>query len=255
MHSVVENAEKVRVITSTGEKINACILGCDYTGKISVLKIENYNISTLPKITSWNRIHTGNEVFFFGVVPGMSVAVNFGLINDIRPSDGIIKIYASGNPGTSGTPVFDRNENVLGLLAFKLDSTDSISQKIPSKTQNTYLVISLEQALVLAHSVINNVEHKCGWLGLIICLKSSAKEVILVKDVIKDSPAFKSGIKPSDFIVEFNGIPISTPHQLSETITNTKVKDIVTIKILRGDKLLTFDVTLAHRPNSKYTRQ
>ncbi|MDP8218570.1 MAG: S1C family serine protease, partial [Candidatus Theseobacter exili] len=206
IHSIVENAEKVQVITSSGEKINAQMLGCDFTGKISVLKIDSSFLPPLPNITPCNNIRPGNKVFFLGVIPGMSVAVTPGLIAEMRISDGTIVVTAIGNPGTSGTPVFDREENLLGLLAFQIKSDNETSFQTSQEESNeksTYLVLSFEHASVLAQTIINNNEAKCGWLGLYIDLQTSNKEGVLISKVIDGSPAYKAGLKPNDIITEF----------------------------------------------------
>ena len=258
IHSIVENAEKVQVITSYDEKINAQVLGCDFTGKIAVLKIDSSFIPPLPNITPCNKIRSGDKVFFLGIIPGMSVAVNSGLITEIRISDGTIVVTAMGNPGTSGTPVFDKEENMLGLLAFQIKPDKGTSlHTLPEKSneKNTYIVLSFEHASVLAHTIVNNYEAKCGWLGLSIDLQTPSKEGVLILYVFDGSPAYKSGLKPNDIITEFNSLSITTPRQLIETTTLTQAGDIVSIKILRNGKILLFDVTLASHPKRKNRRQ
>jgi len=245
LNNVVNNAEKIRIITHSGNKIRARIVGSDYTGSITVLKINDQHISTLPGISSLNIMRSGEEVFFLGVVPGMSVDVHSGIIKAIRPSDGTIEVSTTGNPGTSGTPVFDKDENILGLLAFQVDNNNVPSTTVPK--ENTYLVISLEYASVLARRVIINKESGCGWLGVCIDFTSSGKNGILISDVIKDSPAYKSHIKPLDRIFEFNGIPISTPNQFSDAFSTANAGETVLIKILRGNENLSFNVKLNGR--------
>ena len=78
INSVVKDAEKVRIIRSTGEKVEASVLGCDHTGRIAVLKINDRFTSKLPKIVSLDQIQSGDEIFFLGVIPGMSVDAGFG---------------------------------------------------------------------------------------------------------------------------------------------------------------------------------
>lgn len=246
INSVVEDAEKIRIVRFTGEKIEARVLGSDYTGRIAVLKIDDHLTSNLPKIVSLNQVHSGHEIFFLGVIPGMSVDASFGLIKTIQLSDGTLCVNTTVNPGTSGTPVFDKNENLLGLLAFQIDTSGDSAPSTPG--ENNYIVLSLEYASALAHSVINNIEAECGWIGLCIDPTSSIKDGVIIKRVIEGSPADKSGIIPHDKIVEFNGVSISGLNQLSETFAATKAGDKVTIIILRNSKLLPIKVTLAEHP-------
>lgn len=133
------------------------------------------------------------------------------------------------------------------IIDFKIDTIDDTT---PCESyENTYLVISSEYASLLARLVINNSKAKCGWLGLDIDPTSSVKDGVIIKNVTKGSPANKSGLKSLDKIIEFNNIPISTLLQLCEAFSNKRSGDTVSLKILRAGKLLSFNVTLAERPD------
>ena len=245
LYSVVEDAEKVEVVNDAGEKTPAEIVGSDHTGRIAVLKIDPGFVKYVPEVVSINQVKSGDEVFFLGVVPGMSVDVCRGLIRKVRKSDGTIELTTSDNPGTSGTPIFDKNECVIGLLAFQVDADDD-SIHGDSK-EKVYIAVSLEYASVLAHRVIDEAKPKCGWLGVCIDLTDPGDNGLLIKDVIEDSPADHSNLRPQDRIYEFNGVPVNTPHQFSDVFSRTKSGETVSLKIFRGDRRMSIDVLLTDR--------
>ena len=177
-------------------------------------------------------------------MPGMSVDVKCGGITSLNPSDGTFEVKTDSIPGTSGTPVFDSNEHVLGLLAYKVD-TNSGSQTVADG--NNYLIISLEHASVLAKQIIRKKKPKCGWLGICIDLTSINEDGILVTNIIDGSPAAKGNIQPQDRIYEYNGCPVRSIRDFSEAVTDSKAGDTVTIRVLRGMNRLTMNVTLAER--------
>jgi len=242
--SVVKDAVKVKIITADGEKIPADIIGRDFTGRIAVLKIAPEHIHGVPAVTSLEQISSGKNVYFLGVMPGMSVDVNCGRITSLNPSDGTFEVKTDSIPGTSGTPVFDSGERVLGLLAYKVDAnngTETVSEG------NNYLIISLEHASVLAKQVIRKKKPKCGWLGICIDLTSINEDGILVTNIIEGSPAAKGKIQPQDRIYEYNGSPVRSIRDFSEAVTGSKAGDTIIIRLLRGSDRLAVNVTLSER--------
>jgi len=242
LQNVVDGADKIKIITSNGKKLKAHVIGSDYTGRITVLKIDPEFVSSLPTHTSMHDIQAGSTVYFLGVVPGNSVDVNRGLVSRLLQSDGTFEVKAPGVSGTSGTPVFDEDKNLLGLLAYQVDSSSERSADIPS--EKTYLVISYEHAAVLAQRVISSTKPKCGWLGVCVDLKYTGDDGIHITGVIDGSPADQSDIQPDDIIYEYNGTPVTSLHQFSNVFTGTKAGDTVLIKLLRGERRLSVSVKL-----------
>jgi len=167
------------------------------------------------------------------------------LISGIHQSDGTFEVVTSRIPGTSGTPVFDNNENVLGLLGYEVDATNDYTGSAVDK--KTYLIFSLEHASVLAKQVISKTKPKCGWLGVCIDLTSSCTDGIMITNVIKGSPADLSNLKAKDKIYEFNGLPVSNVRDFSEAFMKSKAGETVSIKVLRGDERIAVNVKLTGR--------
>lgn len=66
-------------------------------------------------------------------------------------------------------------------------------------------------------------------------------------DVRPGSPADKGGLKPGDILVGFGDKPINNLYDFTFALRNSKVGDVVKVKVLRGDKEVTADVTLEAR--------
>jgi len=245
LYSVVRDAEKVGIITHTGEKTPATVIGSDHTGRIAVLKIDPGLVMYVPDVVSINCVKPGDDIFFLGVVPGMSVSVCCGSIRKIRKCDGTIELTTSDNPGTSGTPIFDKNECIIGLLAFQVEADDDSVHA--DTADDVYIAVSLEYASVLAHRVIDEAKPKCGWLGVCIDLTDPGSNGLLIKGVIAGSPADRSELRPLDRIYEFNGVPVTTPHQFSDVFSRTKSGETVSLKIFRGDRRMSINVILTDR--------
>ena len=243
-HSVVKDATEITITDCEGESFNAVMVGCDVTGRIAVLKTERNYSGNIPAVISLSDIVEGSQVFSLGVVPGMKVEASCGSIKHIHHHDGAIEIVSSSFPGTSGTPVFDTDENLLGIIAYKVDSEVSSGD---SKEPESYIALAFDYATVLARRVIEENIPKCGWLGICIDLPNSNNGGIVIKDIIKGSPADQAKILPNDIIYEYNGLPASTISSFSEAFGKSKAGEQVTIKILRGKSRISVDVRLEER--------
>lgn len=251
---VIKNAEEVQVISSTGEKIKASVIGCDKSGKINVLKIDNYIGLSIPGEPLSNNMTPGDEVILL-CMKETGLETISGIISNIRPPDGTVVVNISGNPGTSGTPVFDKNQCLLGFLVYQIENNgkgkyNAAHDNSVSQT-DSYLVVPSEFAWVAARLIINKAEGKCGWLGItssINTINTPVKDGVVIIGIVENSPAEKSGLIINDKIIEFNDIPISSFVELIEALTDTRTGDIVPIHFLRGDRILSSDVTLSTYP-------
>lgn len=78
----------------------------------------------------------------------------------------------------------------------------------------------------------------------IYMVKNTEKDLVQVLSPIRESPAEKAGIKAGDLIIKVNGVSY-TADQMSEMANTIKGEEgsKVTIEVLRGEQILTFEVT------------
>jgi len=244
LRCVVKQAGNVRVISRSGEEIFADVVESVKSGRISILKIDQPNLEAPPPTAQWNSLHPGNKVFLLCVCPKNILSAISGTISEVRNSNWSIIVSVYGNPEiTAGTPVFDTNEHLVGIVGFKVKTEESLSNK-SSEIKTSYIVIPMEYASVIARSIIKKPETHSGWLGVFISEKDKADNGVDIQYVVQDSPAAKCGIKSSDCITEFNGIPVSSPNKMIEAASSTKAGDTVSIKILRNGKVIVLNATL-----------
>jgi predicted metalloprotease with PDZ domain len=75
-------------------------------------------------------------------------------------------------------------------------------------------------------------------------LNTSAKNGVLVTEVIEDSPAAKAGVEDGDIIVEFEGKNVESADQLRELIAAGTTGDKVSVTLVRGKAQKEIEVTL-----------
>ena len=84
------------------------------------------------------------------------------------------------------------------------------------------------------------------WLGVAI---DKGQKGVLIKSTFPDTPAAKAGLSGGDEILKVVGVPVHTPEELVQEVTNKGVGFTVKIEFLRGDKILSKDITLVAMPD------
>lgn len=241
---VIGNAAKyVIAVSADGTEYSARVLGTDKTVGISVLAIDDRNSHSLPPISGWNTINIDNTVLFLKRSQNSQPEIVTGTVIDIRRSDGSVIVDATDNPGTTGTPVFDSDGNLLGILAFQVEDNEADTHR--------YIVLPMEFASVIAHSIINSTSKKTGWLGISVSLLQDGMEKsegIVIQSIQENSPAQTSGLKPNDCIQTVNGTPVNTPHELVDALSQSKAGDVITITALRNKQTISVTTKLSEPP-------
>ena len=248
---VIQGAEGIFVRFTDGKEYEAKLIGTDPVSDIAVLKIQSNETFKALKLADSSKAKVGDWVVAIGNPFGLGGTVTSGIISAINRDinmgryDNFIQTDASINQGNSGGPLFNMNGDVLGInTAIFSNSGGSVG-------------IGFAIPANFAKNVINQLiqfgETKRGWLGVRIQVVSKEiadavflKEPIgaLVTDVNPKGPAFKSGIKPGDIIIEFNGTKIKTMRELPKVVGEAPVGKAATVKIWRDKKVLTKNVVL-----------
>ncbi len=252
---VVEKADEIKVTLFDKRTFKAKLIGSDPKTDIAVIKIDGGKLSTIPWGDS-DRLQVGEFVLAVGNPFGLSHTVTMGIISAVGRADVGIAEYedfiqtdAAINPGNSGGPLVNINGELIGIntaIFSKTGGYQGIGFAVPSN-----MVRRVMDQLIKEGKVTR------GWLGVVIQeltpemaqkfgLRST--EGVLVSDVTKGSPAHKAGIVRGDVIIEFNNKKVVDVAQLRNMVAQTKAGSVVSIKLLRGNKEITLNVTVMELP-------
>ncbi len=81
-------------------------------------------------------------------------------------------------------------------------------------------------------------------LGSQLASYFGVKEGVLVRSVLKDTPAEKAGIKAGDVITKVDGSGVTTPNELSSAIRSASSKKTFPIDLMRDHKEMSITVTV-----------
>jgi serine protease Do len=76
------------------------------------------------------------------------------------------------------------------------------------------------------------------------------KDGVLVKSVIKNSPAEKAGLKAGDVITKVDDARVTTPHEITSALRSNRAKNSYTLTVVRNKKEMPLTVTLPDRNGS-----
>jgi len=252
---VVAGAQEIKVALSDKRIFKGKVVGTDPRTDVAVVKIE---ASGLPAIT-WadsDRLKAGEMVMAIGSPFGLSRSVTMGIISAVgRANIGIsdyedfIQTDAAINPGNSGGALVNMKGELVGLNTAIFSETggyQGIGFAIPSN-----MVRQVMDSLIKSGKVVR------GWLGISVqdLTPELAKQFgieggagALVGEVVKDSPAEKSGLRRGDVVLTFGGKEVSDASHLRNMAASTTAGARIKLGIVREGKKEDVTVTVGEQP-------
>ncbi len=241
---VVEGADEIKVTLENGDEYDAKVIGTDPKTDIALIKIDNDNNLPVVELGNSDELQVGEWVMAIGNPFGLNHTVTVGVVSakgrviGSGPYDDYIQTDASINPGNSGGPLINTKGKVIG-----------ISSAIYAGNTGGNIGIGFAIPINLAKSILEDLRTKGavtrGRLGVMIqkitpelakSFNLSENEGALVGDVIKGSPAERSGIERGDVIVEFDGQPVKTMEELPKLVAQTRPGSEVDVVVVRDGK-------------------
>ncbi len=246
---VVGGADKVEVRLSDATVFPATIVGTDPKSDVAVIKINKAGLPAI-KIGDSSRLRIGSFVLAVGNPFGLEQTVTMGIISALGRSglgitdyENFIQTDAAINPGNSGGALVNMKGELIGIntaILSRSGGSVGIGFAIPID-----LVMGIKKSIDRYGKVVR------GWLGVSVQeitpeiakgLGIASAKGALISEVMKGSPAEKSGLKQGDVITGIDGKPVlntsAMRFQVSEVMPGAQVK----VKVLRDGKEKVFTV-------------
>ena len=256
---VIQGAEDIIVSVNGSTEYKAKVIGKDPYMDLAILEIESNEKFQPVTFGDSDKARIGDWVIAIGNPFGFGGTVTTGIISSrnrdigLTRYDDFIQTDASINQGNSGGPLFNLEGEVIGINTAIIAPGQSGSIGIG-------FAIPANPAAHVIKQLLEFGETKRGWLG--VRIQEVTKEIAeveklekamgaLVASVSEKSPADKAGIKAGDIILEFDGKKVDTMRTLPKLVAQTKVGKKVTVKIWRGQKLISKKVLLGRLESSQ----
>jgi S1-C subfamily serine protease len=262
-HHVVNGADEVRVRLSSGDILDAEIIGSDQLNDLAVLRVERTGLPAINIRGMDEPLIVGETVIAIGSPFGLTGSVTSGIISAVNreiavdeaeegvrlviPS--VIQTDAAINPGNSGGALVDARGRLVGINTAILTRTGA--------SQGVGFAVSAEQTIASADQLIEEgfVRHPLLGIAGIDVTPEVAEEFGLeasrgavVDSVQEGTGADEAGMRAGDIIVAVDGESLATMSELVAEVRSRAPGDVLTLTVVRDGEELEVEVTLGERP-------
>ena len=266
---VVSGCDKVVLVLSNDEEVEAKIVGGDEYLDIAIMTIDKSKVLQVATIGNSDDMNIGDTVFTVGspmgyeyrgtvtsgILSGKDRMVSVNVSNS-SSNDWVMKVLqidAAINPGNSGGPLVNINGEVIGVNSMKLveDEIEGMGFAIPIEMAMSEVEL-LEKGEKIERPVIGveliDATSTYSLYLYKINLDSNVKSGAVVVGVEDGYPAAKAGLKKGDVIVKIDDTEIEDTSHLRYVLYKYSVGDEIKLKVIRDNKEI--DVTLKLEKNA-----
>lgn len=236
---VVEHADKITVRLTDKREFRAKVIGADKRTDVALLKID---ATGLPKVNVGDpdKLKVGEWVVAIGSPFGFDSSVTAGIVSAkgrSLPQDNFVPFIQTDvaiNPGNSGGPLFNMNEEVVGI--------NSQIYTRSGGSMGLSFAIPIDVAMQVSDQLRTSGKVTRGRIG--VTIQEMTRELAesfglskpngaLISSVEKNAPADKAGIEASDVILKFDGKDVNSSSDLPRLVAAIKPGSKVTVELWR----------------------
>lgn len=245
---VVSGAKSVTVILSGEKEVPATIVGTDALSDIALLKIDPKYVKAVAPLGDSSKVKVGEFVVAIGNPLGQEFAgtVTFGVVSAVNRKldmgNGIqiplIQTDAAINPGNSGGALVNSSGEVIGINTAKISQTgvEGMGFAIPINYVKPIINDLMKYKKVLRPTIGISVMEYYDRSGNVMGM--------YISRVYPGTGAAKAGLKEGDIILQIDGKKVTTFSDIQSILSNHKIGDVITIRVLRDGQTKDFKVTL-----------
>ena len=251
---VIADASEIIVRFNDRRELVAEVVGADKRSDVALLKVDANDLPIVA-IGDPRSLNVGEWVLAIGSPFGFESSATAGIVSAkgrSLPNENYVPFIQTDvaiNPGNSGGPLFNLNGEVVGINA-----------QIYSRTGG-FMGLSFAVPIDIAMRVTTQLklEGKVtrGWLGVLIqnvtrdlaeSFGMSKPAGALVSEILENSPAADSDLKPGDIIVKFDGAQLDKMSDLPPLVGVTPIDKTVKLEVIRQGQTIEIDVTIGELP-------
>ena len=255
---VIESANNIKVVLSSGEEYTATVVGEDSKTDLAVIKIDAKGL-TAAELGKSSELQVGELAVAIGNPLGLEFqgSVTQGIISALNRTvnvDGrqytLIQTDAAINPGNSGGPLVNKYGQVIGINSVKISSSD---------TEGMGFAIPMDVAAPIIDELINKgyvsgrPQIGIGTRDITQTMSTyyNMPQGVYVLTVSSGSGAEKAGISVGDIIVTADGKTVTSTDELNDIKDTHKAGEVIKLGVVRSGKTINVDVTLGEEKPTK----
>jgi serine protease Do len=236
-------------LEAQGRTFDANVVGVHQEADLAVLKIRASGLPTL-QFANYENLRQGQMVIAFGSPLGFRNTATIGIVSSVArqlDSDSsvvFIQTDAAINPGNSGGALVDTAGNLVGINTAMLKA-ERAGLAIPSDTVKFVYDQIRQFGRVVEGDIGLSVQTITPTMAA--GLRLSRDVGVIVADVRPGLPAEAVGIESQDIITAADGQAVESASQFLTLIGRRKPGDRVSLRLLRGTKLINVNVGLVEK--------
>jgi serine protease Do len=251
---VVENATKILVRFKDGRTFDGEVKGTDPASDVAVIKINAKGLKP-AKLGDSDITRVGEFVLAIGAPFTLSYSVTFGHVSAKGRSfenetpgysdQDFIQTDASINPGNSGGPLVNLYGEVIAINTMIEGMNTGIGFAIPinlAKRVKDHLIAEGKFARAWIGVGIVGLKDDPQYRELGQELAPDTESGVVVRNVLTDGPAWKSGVREGDVIVSVEDKKVETARELQDVISTQTPGHVLTLKVVRAKEHLAIKV-------------
>jgi serine protease Do len=227
-----------------GRKYPARQLMADLRSGVALLKVD-LATPALP-IGNSEQLEIATPVVTIGYPLDLAETPSFGMIAgfDRKCLGGYfptrhLRVNLPPQRGEGGAPLLNLKGEVVGILLYSFEN-------------NSCYALPIEAAEKIRNDFVRFGEPRHGWIGANV--REATTEVdgsrAVTTDIMKDTPAAESGMKPGDVVLQIGRTKVHEPEDILDASFFLTAGDIVPIIVMRGSEKITFNVQADLHPAS-----
>jgi serine protease Do len=153
-----------------------------------------------------------------------------------------LRVNLSTQRGEAGAPLLNFKGEVVGILVSSIENGSAC------------YALPINAAEKIRNDFVRFGEARHGWIGINVAEAERSKQGSRAEmtEIMRDTPAFGSGVKPGDILLQVGKTKVHGPEDVIDASFFLTAGDKIPITIARGDETLTFEIEADFHPASRH---
>lgn len=263
---VINNSSELKVVLNYGNKtqtVGAKVRGYDKKSDLALLEIDDTYVKVIATLGDSDVLRSGEPAIAIGNPLGLGQSVTVGVIShplrtirNGKETADVIQTDAAINPGNSGGALLNGLGQVVGINTLKIideqRKAEGLGFAIPIKYAMP-IINKIAQYGYVPRPVIGiatvDLEQVSRDLWKDLQIPSQVETGVVIREVMRPTPASQAKLQPRDLIVALDNTPIANSSELQRYIYSHKnAGQKLNITYYRAGKKESVSLTLGQAP-------
>ncbi len=252
----IEDATSVKVKLYNDIVYNASIIGFDSIYDIAMIKINGEALQPMTIAKNSTKIEKGDRVISVGNPLGKSFNENIEVSTVLNTRENIVfknretKVAESLRMiKTSVIPKFINTGAALCNLDGELIGVNNTTMTYHNEFLKNSFYISAEDLEPITYGILDKQDSLINHMGVYgeeaISQSENGIDGVYAKEVTRNGLAYEAGIRPTDIIVEVNGMKVNTVSDINTIMSKFKSGETIKYKVFKNGDYVDFKIKIS----------